>query len=465
MRHSRHELAEKELGFALAESPEEPEIFRALAQCLNAQGRPKKGLEAARKGIQLAPDEAFSHFVYSSSLFLLERWPEAEKAARAALELEPIDVDYFQHLASILFNREKWSAALAAAEEGLAIDAEHRGCLNVRARALTKLGRDDEAAATTEGVLARDPEDPEGHATQGWTYLHQNEPNKALEHFGEALRLDPGNTSAREGIVFALKARYWFYRILLQFFLWLNKKQKAFRWLFIFGVFFAQRGLSTLAEKYPETGPFVWPIFIAVALLCLSTWLADPLFNLLLRLNKYGRHAVKPEDRACSLWVGGFLAAGAAVLVWAAVQQSLILVLFSGFFVVDAVLVCAVYRFVTRPRRIASAIVLVCAITVEVAAASYTVESIEAGRRLDESADTFNMELEVKRNAPEGSSELAESTKRLKRYHFQHKAKLEHYRATDKTRGVCLNIILVAFLALTILSQAAPGRKNPGVRG
>ncbi len=131
----------------------------------------------------------------------------------------------------------------------------------------------------------------------------------------------------------------------------------------------------------------------------------------------------------------------------------------------DAVLVCAVYRFVTRPRRIASAIVLVCAITAEVAAASYTVESIEAGRRLDESADTFNRELEVKRNAPEGSSELAESTKRLKRYHFQHEANLEHYRATDKTRGVCLNIILVAFLALTILSQAAPGRKNPGVRG
>ncbi|MDB5311521.1 MAG: tetratricopeptide repeat protein [Gemmataceae bacterium] len=46
----------------------------------------------------------------------------------------------------------------------------------------------------------------------GWALLHARQPAEALTHFREALRLDPTNEWARDGLIEALKARYWVYR-------------------------------------------------------------------------------------------------------------------------------------------------------------------------------------------------------------------------------------------------------------
>ena len=105
----------------------------------------------------------------------------------------PHDADFFALLGNIQFAQRDWPAALDAAEKGLDFDAEHVGCNNLRAMALTKLGRTAEAGATLASTLARDPEDPSSHANQGWNLLHEGEPAKALEHFREALRRDPSS--------------------------------------------------------------------------------------------------------------------------------------------------------------------------------------------------------------------------------------------------------------------------------
>ncbi len=65
--------------------------------------------------------------------------------------------------------------------------------------ALVKLGRKAEAGADDRAALLRDPENALTHANQGWALLEQGDHGKALEHFREALRIDPEIEWARAG--------------------------------------------------------------------------------------------------------------------------------------------------------------------------------------------------------------------------------------------------------------------------
>jgi tetratricopeptide (TPR) repeat protein len=351
----RYDLAKREVGHALAESPDDAFVHALLAVCLKGQGKNREAEEAARRAIGLDPGMAYAHFVLSACLAGQRQWAAAEAAVRTAIDLEPSDPDHFHLLAVLRFNQEDWRGALAAAEQGLALDAQHSGCLNARALALTKLGRSDEAARTVEGVLADNPEDAYSHMTRGWTALHQSEPDKALEHFREALRLEPDLEPAREGMVLALKARYRVYRVLLQFFLWMHSRGRRFRWIFVFALLGVQQGMSALARNVPSSRPLTVPVLGLLIAFGAITWLADPLFNLLLRFNRYGRYAVSRDARALALWVGLLLALAAGTAALAAGGWAPHVGYLTAFtFVIFAILACAVYRFAPGRRRLAA---------------------------------------------------------------------------------------------------------------
>jgi hypothetical protein len=54
------------------------------------------------------------------------------------------------------------------------------------------------------------------------------------------------------------------------------------------------------------------------------TWLAMPLFNLLLRLNRFGRYALSREQTVASNWVGGILLSGVICLgIWLCTDNTL----------------------------------------------------------------------------------------------------------------------------------------------
>src|SRR5262249_51238586 len=152
-----------------------------------------------------------------------QRDEEARAAILEAIRLDPYQAAYFGILASLEMQRSRWREALAAADQGLAIDPEHTLCTNLRAQALVKLGDRAAAAATMGEALARRPDDAYTHANQGWAMLHAGQPQQALEHFREALRLDPGMEWARAGVVEALQARNFVYRWMLAWFLWMSR--------------------------------------------------------------------------------------------------------------------------------------------------------------------------------------------------------------------------------------------------
>ncbi|QDU25922.1 Tetratricopeptide repeat protein [Anatilimnocola aggregata] len=294
---NRYAQALGELQLHLGQNADDAVAHALMSQChLNLEHYDEAQQQAAH-AIHLAPDESIGYRMLAAVLLQRRRYPEAEKAADAALQIEPHDADLFGLKASIFTQLERWREAVQAADAGLAIDPENLVCLNVRAQALTMLGDRAGAAQTVQDALRHNPDDPWIHANQGWASLHANEPLKAAEHFRETLRLDPDMELARAGIIEALKARNFVYRGMLQYFLWMARLPSQARWGIVIGIFLAQRFLGQFARNNPDFAPFVWPILAVLISFAVMSWLAYPLFNLMLRLDRFGRHALSVDQR------------------------------------------------------------------------------------------------------------------------------------------------------------------------
>jgi tetratricopeptide (TPR) repeat protein len=303
----RHEQAINELRQALTADPHDPYAHALLGLCLAKIEKFQDATAEAQQAIHLSPDFPFAHYAHASILHDRHRNVEALAAINEALRLDSSDADYFALLSNIHIDEKRWRDALEAAERGLQLDSEHVACTNLRAIALVKLGRKAEAGATIDAALARNPDNAITHANQGWTLLQRGDHKKALEHFREALRLDPENEWARHGIVEALKARNFIYAFMLRYFFWMSRLRGRTQWAIILGGVFGNRLLAGVAASQPSLAPWILPIRVLYIAFALMTWIADPLFNLLLRLNRFGRLALSREQTMAANCLGACL--------------------------------------------------------------------------------------------------------------------------------------------------------------
>lgn len=300
----RHEQAINELRQSLTADPHDPYGHALLGLCLAKLEKFQDATAEAQQAIHLSPDFPFAHYAHASILHDRHRYVEALAAINEALRLDSSDADYFALLSNIHIDEKRWRDALEAAERGLQLDSEHVACTNLRAIALVKLGRKAEAGATIDAALARNPDNAITHANQGWTLLQRGDHKKALEHFREALRLDPENEWARHGIVEALKARNFIYAFMLRYFFWISRFRGKTQWAIILGAVIGNRLLGAVAASQPSLKPWILPIQILYVTFALMTWIADPLFNLLLRLNRFGRLALSREQVVAANFLG-----------------------------------------------------------------------------------------------------------------------------------------------------------------
>lgn len=295
-------------------------------------------------------------------------------AANTAIGLEPENASWYSLRASVQLAKSDWKAALADADAGLALDAENVELANLRAIALLQLGRRNEAATTAEGVLRRSPENSLSHANQGWRCLHENNPRKAQEHFREALRLEPGLEFARRGMLEALKARNPVYRVMLAYFLWMGRQSKRIQWAFIIFTIFVVRIVRQTAAANPELGLFLWPLVVGFYIFIYLSWTAQPVFNLMLRFDRFGRYVLSREERVASNWYGASLLLIPATAVWWWLDRGIapLFALISG--VMFSVCVAASFSRTGRNRLIVGAATAVLAL-VAIAATVITVKS------------------------------------------------------------------------------------------
>ena len=311
----RYDLAEQQYRAALVAEPSNALAHAMVGLCLLHREQFDDAADEARQAIQLRPDWAVGYATLSAVLSARRRWPQAADAIEQAIRLDPFNPGHRGTLAGIRSQERRWADALAAADAGLAIDPGNAACVNVRGQALVNLGRREEAGVTLAGALARDPHSAVTHANQGWTLLHAGDHRAALEHFREALRIDPNQQWAKAGIVEALKARNVIYRVMLRYFLFMSRMSRQVQWGIIVGGYVGDRLLGAAAEDHPAVRPYVLPVMVAYGLFAVMTWLAGPAFNLMLRVDRFGRHVLSPSQRRASNGFGLCLLAAAALAV------------------------------------------------------------------------------------------------------------------------------------------------------
>lgn len=182
----------------LAAAPNDALTLARLALDLTIRGRRQEAEAEARRAIRLDPEVALAHYALSFALGP-RRSDEAIIEAEEAIRLDPQCVCSYAQLAYLQiarsrnsFGRRHGLAALRAAESGLLVDPAHVLCVALRAIALERLSRHEEAEAAYTSALALDPESTFVHAAYGQFLLQRGRLGPALKSFREAARLDPG---------------------------------------------------------------------------------------------------------------------------------------------------------------------------------------------------------------------------------------------------------------------------------
>ena len=100
-----------------------------------------------------------------------------------------------------------------------------------------------------------------------------------------------------------MKARNFVYRLLLRYFLWMSRLTEDEQWGVI-GIFHGIRvALRVMARTFPPLWIVVLPLLLLYQMFALLTWVAKPLFALLLRFDRFGRLALSDEDMVASTWM------------------------------------------------------------------------------------------------------------------------------------------------------------------
>ena len=277
---SEYSKAEALANELLSESPDNPYVFYLKAQ------------------IQIHQDQSFLALNYIDQ----------------AIALNPMEADFFGTKSGILLGEKSYKEALKVANEGLKLDPRNSLCLNLRAKLLTKLKKKEDANETVEFLLQDNPEDSFSHANVGWVALEQGNTEKALHHFKEALKFNPMNDYAREGMSTAIKSKNLVYKWYLKYAFWMSNQSPRNQWIFIIGLYVAYRiGVSVLSGA--GFSYLAVPLMIAYVVFALGSWIMEPLSNTILSLDRYGKYLLGKNERMSGAAFGILAISGLVSLI------------------------------------------------------------------------------------------------------------------------------------------------------
>lgn len=307
--------AEKYLKEMLSQDPNNTNMLTLLAEIYLQQDKYEAANIIVDQAIALSPESADLFSTKSRIAIQEDKIEEAERYNLQALRLDPYNSMHYAIAASIKLNNKSFDLALEMANKALELDAENILALNIRTSALTKLNRKEEAFNTIDGALREDPNNAFTHANYGWNLLEKGDHKKALEHFKEALTIDPNFELAQAGILQAIKSKNFFYRMYLKYAFWMSNKVAKHQWSIIIGVFVFMKLIQYITKTNPQLGPFLNPIIAILSIFAFSTWIISPIGNLFLRFNKYGKYLLDRKEKISSNFVAFSFATSIAGLL------------------------------------------------------------------------------------------------------------------------------------------------------
>jgi tetratricopeptide (TPR) repeat protein len=294
----KYSLAVKEIDNFLSENPENARAHALKAYACISMKKGKDALENAKKAVSFGPDDDYNHYALSNVYFnILGDYEKADASVREALRINPSDPDYYDVLAQLIMIKGDFMEALQTVDRGLKLDPQNEDCLSTRAKILARMGKKKEAVSAAGRALKKSPENPSSLASMGYVRLQTGDYQGALEAFRDALKINPEFEYARDGMAQALKAKHLFFRLFLNFSIWYSRLNSGWRWGMYVGIFLLIRAAIFL--------PFLYIIVIPYIAFAFSSWFVDPVFNLFLRFDKYGKYALaKSEKIANDIMIG-----------------------------------------------------------------------------------------------------------------------------------------------------------------
>lgn len=300
MGQDRYAEAEKEIGQAMNQQPNDPFALAMLSECYLETERRPLALDLAQQALSLAPQFTYFYHNLARAQFFNKKIEDCRNTILEGMRLDPNDADFFLLLSQIEYYLENWEASLKAADQGMELSPENVQMINQRTQALVKLNRKAEAAETIDFALNRAPEDSYAHANKGWVAIEQDDYDTAVKHFKESLRLDPTNEYTRTGLKEAIKAKNIVYRYVLKYFLWLGKMQEKSRWFFIVGFYLLYQFVLRISDSFPWLSTILMPFIVFYILMAFSSWIAMPVSNAFLRFHPVGKHALTDNEKNAS---------------------------------------------------------------------------------------------------------------------------------------------------------------------
>jgi tetratricopeptide (TPR) repeat protein len=296
MQQGRLRDAEKEIGFALRENPDDAEALLLLAECKVDGKHYDEAIRLLHNCIALEPDYHRNFYLLSFCHYRMNSRSEAVEYIRKAIALYPYASAYYGLYAYLMLDMRRYDEALAKANEGLAIYAEDLTCLNARTQALFRLKNNEEAYETIKEALAVNPEDDFTHTNVGWHYMEKGKHKTARQHFREALRINPNNTRAKQGYKESLKAKLAPYRWMLMFSLWLSSKSKGTRWITIIAIWASVRLLSGLSNA-AGANIIAYALIGLYLLFVIFSWVGASMANMVLLLSSEGKYVLTKTEK------------------------------------------------------------------------------------------------------------------------------------------------------------------------
>lgn len=301
--HNRHDEAVPLLLEALAQNPDfvEAHVELALTRLAIPEQR-KLALENINAAVALQADDAQILAIKGYVLSRLDREKQALKFADDAIALDPSCVMAWTVKAGALGGLNRWAEGEIAAREALKLDPDDPSAANQLAIFLRMQGRLDESGLEVGGLLSRNAEDPDAHATNGWAALQRGDHKKAEEHLAEALRIDPENRYAKEGMKQAFKSRSLFYRLFLKWSFLMNRFSGGKRFAIMIGIYILYRVLSGMIGAKSSTAGLV-AAGIWIGFVCWAS-LSPAIGNFILLKDPLARLALEPAERRSGIFVG-----------------------------------------------------------------------------------------------------------------------------------------------------------------
>jgi tetratricopeptide (TPR) repeat protein len=201
-RQQRLVEAEQLLRRGLQRAPNEARLHGALGDLLAAAGNPIAALDSYRTALRLEPGLTAARAALARAALAAGLAGEAEEAARRVLAEQP-GAEAWDLLGAALRAQDRLEEAVAAGDEALTLSPGNASARYNRAVAMARIGRNEEALAELDSLIARGVAAPGVWLNRGATLMNMTRADEAKAALADGVRRWPNDQTLHGALAHA----------------------------------------------------------------------------------------------------------------------------------------------------------------------------------------------------------------------------------------------------------------------